>query len=361
MRANTENSSPLAAQLIDAVTALSGARTAEQIQDIVKHAARHIAQADGATFVLRDSGQCFYVDEDAIGPLWKGLRFPMSICVSGYAMIHRAAVQIDDIELDDRVPIDAYRRTFVKSLTMVPIRQKDPIGAIGVYWSETGHASAAPVQALQALADATSVAIENVNIVSGLADRVRAKTHELENLTEQLRQEVEIRKQAEEVAAEAAITDELTGLLNRRGLMAVGGELLATARRIGSAMTMCFLDLDRFKQVNDRYGHKKGDIVLQAFGGTLNGCTRESDVCARLGGDEFVVLAMSSDPPAFTISLSTSIRESMASLFKSYDFDVSIGTIMIGPDDLRSLDELLIDADRQMYAKKKQRKLIETK
>ncbi len=356
---STVNSTQLAQQLIEAVTALSRARSADDIQNIVKRAARRIADADGATFVLRDAGQCFYVDEDAIGPLWKGLKFPMSICVSGYAMNNRTAVRIDDIELDERVPIDAYRRTFVKSLSMVPIRQNDPIGAIGVYWGKTGCASTAPVEALQALADATSVAIENVSILNGLAERVRAKTQELEGLTEQLRQEIEIRRHAEEAAAEAAIKDELTGLLNRRGLMLVGGELLATARRIGSSLALCFLDLDRFKQVNDRYGHEKGDRVLQAFGATLLGAVRQSDTCCRLGGDEFVVLAMTSDPEAFTRLLSASLQNSLANLFCAYDFNFSIGSITIEPHDRRSLDELLAAADRQMYARKKRGRLVE--
>jgi diguanylate cyclase (GGDEF)-like protein len=282
----------------------------------------------------------------------------MSICVSGYAMIHRMAVRIDDIELDDRVPIDAYRRTFVKSLSMVPIRQNDPIGAIGVYWGKTGRASTAPVEALQALADATSVAIENVNIMNGLAERVRAKTEELEGLTEQLRREVEVRKHAEELAAEAAIRDELTGLLNRRGLMLVGGELLATARRIGSSLALCFLDLDRFKQVNDRHGHDKGDQILQAFGGALEAAVRESDTCGRLGGDEFVVLAMTTDPRTFTKSVTASLRDGLADLFRTYDFYFSIGSIEIDPIDLRSLDEFLADADRRMYAGKKRGRVI---
>ncbi len=352
------NAAQSARLLIEAVTALSRARTAEEIQDIVKRAARRIADADGATFVLRDSGQCFYVDEDAIGPLWKGLKFPMSICVSGYAMINRATVRIDDIELDERVPIDAYRRTFVKSLCMAPIRQNDPIGAIGVYWGETGRASTAPVEVLQALADATSVAIENVTILNELAERVRAKTQELEGLTERLRREVEVRKQAEEVAAEAAIKDELTGLLNRRGLMLVGGELLATARRIGSSLALGFLDLDRFKQINDRHGHETGDRMLQAFGGALFGAVRESDTCARLGGDEFVVLAMTSDPAAFIQSLTASLQDRLADQFHAYNFNVSIGSIHIDPLDFRSLEDLLADADRRMYARKNRDRLV---
>ena len=97
--------------------------------------ARELCGADGATFVLRDDDRCFYADEDAIAPLWKGKRFPMEACISGWVMIHREAVAIGDIYADARIPADAYRPTFVKSLAMVPIRTKAPIGAIGNYWA----------------------------------------------------------------------------------------------------------------------------------------------------------------------------------------------------------------------------------
>ncbi|MFC3909048.1 GAF domain-containing protein [Legionella dresdenensis] len=106
---------------------------------IVRKAARRLTNADGATFVLRDKENCYYADEDAIGPLWKGKRFPMAMCISGWVMLHGESVVIEDIYSDSRVPADAYRPTFVKSLAMVPIRKNSPIGAIGTYWAENYH------------------------------------------------------------------------------------------------------------------------------------------------------------------------------------------------------------------------------
>ena len=92
----------------------------------------------GASFVLRDNDQCYYADENAISPLWKGQRFPMETCVSGWAMLHREAAVIEDIYQDPRVPADAYRPTFVKSMAMMPVRQAAPIAAIqaGEEWRE---------------------------------------------------------------------------------------------------------------------------------------------------------------------------------------------------------------------------------
>lgn len=148
--------------LIEAVQKLSTRSSVAEIMEVVKSAARRGAGADGATFVLRDQGQCHYADEDAVSPLWKGRKFPMSTCVSGWAMIHRRAAVIPDIRLDPRIPQDAYRPTFVRSLVMMPIRSRDPIGAIGVYWSEPHHASEQVVEWLQALADATSAGLESI-------------------------------------------------------------------------------------------------------------------------------------------------------------------------------------------------------
>lgn len=158
-------------RLIDAVRDLAAARGLDDIVDIVRRAARELAAADGATFVLRDNGRCYYVDEDAIEPLWSGLRFPMEACISGWAMIHAEQVVIADIYLDDRIPHEAYRPTFVHSLAMTPIRSADPVGAIGVYWAGTHEATTTECRLLQALADSTAVAMENVRVIAELEER----------------------------------------------------------------------------------------------------------------------------------------------------------------------------------------------
>ncbi|HEX2671411.1 MAG TPA: ATP-binding protein [Polyangiaceae bacterium] len=155
-------------RLVLVVQELSQASSLEAIQVIVRQAARQLTGADGATFVLRDGDKCFYADEDAISPLWKGMRFPLSACISGWAMLNARAAVIEDIYADARIPADAYRPTFVKSLAMVPIRTSAPIGAIGNYWATRRMPTANEVRLLQALADSTSIAIENVQTRSAL-------------------------------------------------------------------------------------------------------------------------------------------------------------------------------------------------
>jgi signal transduction histidine kinase len=174
------------ALLVDIVKNLSLARSVDAIVEIVRRGARALNQADGATFVLRDGELCHYVDEDAISPLWKGGRFPLSTCISGWAMLNAQPAVVPDIYLDPRIPHDAYRPTFVKSLVMVPIRAEAPIGAIGNYWASTHHASADEVELIQALADSTSLAFENVALYESLERRVQQRTADLEEANKQL-------------------------------------------------------------------------------------------------------------------------------------------------------------------------------
>lgn len=123
---------------------------------VVRRAARELVRADGATFVLRDGHEVYYADEDAIGPLWMGQRFPIAACVSGLSILGRRPI-IEDIYRDPRVPHAAYRPTFVRSLAMVPIGSARSIGAIGAYWARRHRPSPRELRLLLALADLTSV------------------------------------------------------------------------------------------------------------------------------------------------------------------------------------------------------------
>ncbi len=172
--------------LIAAVKDLSLCKSMNEITAVVRKAARALARSDGATFILKEDDLCFYADEDAIGPLWKGRKFPMPMCISGWSMIHKKQVTIEDIYVDTRIPIDAYRPTFVKSLAMTPIRQSQPVGAIGTYWAKQYKPSIYELEALQALADATSIAIENVSVLLELEARVHAlekANHQISRMT----------------------------------------------------------------------------------------------------------------------------------------------------------------------------------
>ena len=131
----------------------------DEIIAIVRDAGRAICGADGVTFVLGEGSRCHYADEDAIGPLWKGQRFPMSRCISGWAMLSGETAAVEDIYADARVLHEAYRATFVKSLVMVPVRANGPVAAIGAYWKERRSFTAEDIAPLEALADSVGKAM----------------------------------------------------------------------------------------------------------------------------------------------------------------------------------------------------------
>ena len=153
----------------DLILRMSMARGLDEIMAVVRQSARGLIGADGVTFVIRDGGKCYYADEDAISPLWKGQRFPMETCISGWAMQHAEVVVIEDIYKDDRIPHAAYSPTFVKSLVMVPVREDDPIGAIGAYWAKAERPSADAIRLLQQIAHSAAVAMTNVALINSLA------------------------------------------------------------------------------------------------------------------------------------------------------------------------------------------------
>lgn len=150
------------ALLAQAQEGLARAGTIGQAQDIIRSAARSLVHAQGATVVLYEDGQCFYADEDAISPLWKGQRFPVERCISGWAMIHGEPAIVRDTAVDERIPQDVYRPTFVRSLAMVPIGGTAPIGAIGAYWAAPRAVPQREVALLMGLAAAAYPALRRL-------------------------------------------------------------------------------------------------------------------------------------------------------------------------------------------------------
>ncbi len=169
-------------RLIKTIQKLSVAPSLEKIMALLNSEARALVGADGASFVIREGGFCFYADEDAIGPLWKGKRFPIETCVSGWAMAHKQVVVIEDIFTDPRVPVDLYEPTFARSLVMTPIGIENPLGALGIYWAKPYRATEEQLELLMALANSTSVALNNLTLIQEL-EREKLK---LENTNREL-------------------------------------------------------------------------------------------------------------------------------------------------------------------------------
>ena len=344
--------------LIDVVQRLSLAPNLDAIVAIVRTAARQLTGADGATFILRDGDFCFYVDEDAIGPLWKGQRFPLEMCISGWVMNSGESVTIPNVFLDPRIPVEAYRPTFVRSLAMVPIRTQSPVGAIGNYWAATHHPTVEQVKILQALADSTAVAMENVRIHQELEERVRQRTEELEAANAALRNEAVLRKQMEAKVMRLSVTDELTGLNNRRGFLLQAEQMLKLVHRVHTHGWLIYIDLDGLKQVNDTQGHDAGDQLIVSAAKVLRESFRDSDVVGRIGGDEFVVFATGSSTPALEIQdrIARNMEHRNLCFPELAPLSMSIGVIRCEPHALNSLDDMIHQADAAMYIEKRRKR-----
>ena len=175
--------------------------------------------------------------------------------------------------------------------------------------------------------------------------------------TRQLVLSIEQRKQAEDRIRHLAYHDALTGLPNRALMQDRLGAALAQARRHNRMLALLFLDLDRFKQINDVEGHAVGDHVLQGVAERLKGIVRDADTVARVGGDEFTVLlpeiSLAQDAVSVADRILQDLRQPVTVDHREFHATTSMG-IAFYPDDAEEADSLLRCADIAMYRAKEQ-------
>ncbi len=250
--------------LAEAIDEFASARSVEAVQRLVHRAARRVTGADAAALILREGAECRYIDEGSSEPLGKGGRFPLGDGIASWVILHREPAVVEDASGDPRVAPDLDRPTGAKSLLIVPLGAQ-PLGAIGMYWSEPHRPSEEEVAAARALAGSAAAALERARLA----------------------REVERRRHTEEDLRELCERDPLTGVLNRRAW----DQLLAGALRKGTRpLFVALIDLDHFKDYNDRHGHPAGDALLRRAAAAWRSAIRANDVLARYGGEEFAVL-----------------------------------------------------------------------
>jgi two-component system, cell cycle response regulator len=152
-----------------------------------------------------------------------------------------------------------------------------------------------------------------------------------------------------------AITDELTGLYNRRGFLAAATHLLKLAHRNDQNVLLLFCDVDNLKGINDSFGHQEGDLALIRIADALEETFRDSDILARLGGDEFAVLASEASIPdrqSIVPRLENHLAKANAEESR-YKLSFSVGLARFNPETPASLGELMAGADKDMYVHKK--------
>jgi diguanylate cyclase (GGDEF)-like protein len=255
-------------------------------------------------------------------------------CLAAYR--RDEALSVPDLRVEDRFPRFA-PRALESGLTAVftfPLRHDDvQMGALDLYRDTVGALSPEVMTAAQTLADVAAAYLINARARSDLQD-------------------------SSERSREAALHDPLTGLPNRVLMLQLLEHAFRAARRSGNTSAVLFLDLDRFKEVNDTYGHQVGDELLISVAERLTGVLRPGDSVARLAGDEFVVLCEDLAGPSQADSIAVRLNAELSRPFVLSDVEVavtaSIGIAFTGHG-VDAPAELLREADLAMYRSKRDR------
>jgi diguanylate cyclase (GGDEF)-like protein len=206
-----------------------------------------------------------------------------------------------------------------------------------------------------------NAALKQPTIPSRLPQTGQLQRDHLQLLADKLYQKVSELEQANDRLRTLSLTDELTGLNNRRGFMILATGLLKFAQRANHPLCLLYIDMDRLKFINDTFGHAQGDASLNDFARILSDTFRDSDVIARLGGDEFVILTIdATENDLFNIQ--TRLQNNVAAYnlraAEGRTLAFSLGVIQVDMIAPVTMEQLLSDADAAMYKHKQTRKRV---
>ncbi len=307
-------STPIAL-LARGIDRIAGADELADLYEVAVEAARAVTGADGAALVLRDGKECVYMAEDAIGPLWTGQRFPIDRCVSGWAMVYRQALAIPDVDSDERVPRDGYRDTFVRSLAMAPIRSSSPIGALACYRSEVHTPSDLEISALQSLADATALALDDPSLNA------------------------------------FAFNDPLSGLYNRLGFFTRGTERIAAHVAAGAGVTVAYVELNALDQIGEQYGGDAVEEAIRRVSAALRSVCGTDAVIGRLGEDQFAACCSAAELPLHDpTELERGLGEATAA--SGWPVEMTAGIAIARAGEEADIDALVSLANTEMFERK---------
>jgi diguanylate cyclase (GGDEF)-like protein len=255
----------------------------------------------------------------------RDLRVKVGEGVAGWVVQHGETLIVPEAEQDARVDPRLRKSSKVRSVVALPLcGRKGTHGAIEIVNPRADQLTDYTIAFLHILADHAAIAIENARDVA-----------RIQQLT---------------------ITDDTTGLFNVRHLYDVLGRELERSRRINAPVSLAFLDLDRFKLVNDEHGHLVGSELLARAGQRLQELSRKQDWCFRYGGDEFVLLMPETDAVAALARATTLLNALMETRFEmknglSLHVSASVG-VASAPGDGATLHAIIGAADTRMYAVK---------
>jgi len=202
-------------------------------------------------------------------------------------------------------------------------------------------------------------ALKQPNTPSRLPQTGQLQREHLQVLADKLYQKVAELEKANTHLHSLSLTDELTGLNNRRGFMILATALLKFARRAGHPLCLLYIDLDSLKAINNTFGHAAGDTALTHFARILTETFRDSDVIGRMGGDEFVVMtidAAETDLARIQARLQNNVDAHNLQSAHGYVLSFSLGIIRVDLNSTLTMEALLSQADAEMYKHKQYRK-----
>jgi diguanylate cyclase (GGDEF)-like protein len=192
-------------------------------------------------------------------------------------------------------------------------------------------------------------------------DAVLGSTPRRQPISELLMRAVECavkQQMLREEVSNLALTDELTGVYNRRGFLALAERQLKLGRRADREMLLFFIDVDGLKRINDSFGHSEGDLALIRTMEVMEKTFRDSDVLARIGGDEFAALAIEA-PGHSEATIKDRLLQNLATVSRKeprYQLSFSLGAVRFDPRTGSSIAQLMCQADQAMYEHKTQQR-----
>ncbi|GLX69747.1 sensor domain-containing diguanylate cyclase [Paenibacillus glycanilyticus] len=251
-----------------------------------------LTDADGSTIEMLAGDEMVYAAVSGTLQPHYGIRISKNGSLSGLCVTEKTILYSPDTQQDDRVNKEATMKVGARSMVCVPLFETS--NAVGVLKVISGRPDAftdRDIETLQLLSLALGSELgKQINY----DEKVRI-LNDYEQLLIQLRSEIQRREKLESELIQLTERDILTGLLNRRGFSVRIQDWMKRAGREEAVFGMFYLDLNKFKQCNDTYGHEVGDLVLVEFANRIQNAIRESGLVARVGGDEFVVAAWLQD------------------------------------------------------------------